>query len=48
MALIVRHGKGPMVGVELFRRQVRQCRMRAHLIVIVAPASQHGASFTKR
>lgn len=28
MALIVRHGKGQKVGVELLRRQVRQSRVR--------------------
>lgn len=37
-----------MVGVELFRRPVRQSRMRTHLIVIAAPASQNGASFAER
>lgn len=37
-----------MVGVELFRRPVRQGRMQTHLIIIVAPAGQHSASLAQR
>jgi hypothetical protein len=46
--LIVRHGKGQMVVVELFRRPVGESRVRPHTIVIVAPRRQQRPRFVER